>query len=68
MIRNVTLKDAEVISNIYNYYIRTSIATLEEKEVTVKLSYNGYAIITSASGFSDKEQILTKGSFGLLGE
>jgi len=42
--------------------------SFEEKEVTVKLSYNGYAIITSASGFSDKEQILTKGSFGLLGE
>ena len=42
--------------------------SFEEKEVTVKLSYNGYAIITSASGFNDEEQILTKGSFGLLGE
>ncbi|TYP99948.1 phosphinothricin acetyltransferase [Tenacibaculum adriaticum] len=34
MIRKVTLQDAATITNIYNYYVRTSVATLEEQEVS----------------------------------
>ncbi|MDY0780353.1 N-acetyltransferase family protein [Tenacibaculum sp. IB213877] len=36
MIRKVTPKDAKAITDIYNYYVRTSVATLEENEVSEK--------------------------------
>lgn len=35
MIREVKLSDAKDICNIYNYYIKNTIVTFEEKEVTV---------------------------------
>jgi len=34
MIRSVTLKDAEVLTEIYNHYILTSGATFEENEIS----------------------------------
>lgn len=35
MIRNATLKDAKAITDIYNYYVKNSIATFDEVEVSV---------------------------------
>lgn len=35
MIRNVELRDAEAICNIYNYYIKNTIVTFEENELSV---------------------------------
>lgn len=34
MIRNVTLEDTTAITEIYNYYIKNSVATLEEQTVS----------------------------------
>ena len=34
MIRNVTLEDVSAITEIYNYYIKNSVATLEEQTVS----------------------------------
>lgn len=35
MIRNVTLNDAVIITEIYNYYIKNSIATFDEEPVEI---------------------------------
>jgi len=34
LIRKVTIQDAQAITDIYNYYIKNSVATLEEKTVS----------------------------------
>ena len=34
MIRKVTIEDAQAIADIYNYYVKNSIATIEEKTVS----------------------------------
>ena len=34
MIRKVTIEDAQAITDIYNYYVKNSIATLKEKTVS----------------------------------
>ena len=62
----VTIGDVSYVLVLESF--ENDMYTLNEKEVKITSSYNGYSIITSASGFSGDEQILTKGSFGLIGE
>ena len=44
-----------------NYYI-------EQKEVEIKESYNGYKVVKNANTFSSNTQFLTRGTYDLLGE
>ena len=46
MIRNVTIKDAEAITNIYNYYVESHIATFVEVPVSVAYFKNKIENIT----------------------
>ncbi|TVZ56237.1 phosphinothricin acetyltransferase [Lutibacter sp. Hel_I_33_5] len=46
MLRNVTLQDAEAIKEIYNYYVETSVANLEEHIVDLTYIENQIETIT----------------------
>lgn len=51
MIRTVTLEDAEAIVAMYNYYIRTSIVTFEEVELTTAVMRDRIEEIAFQKGF-----------------